>query len=206
MARSTNSQKSPVGIARYCNVFTPRARKGKDGKPDGEPKYSILLVFDKRTDMSDMEEIVEAAAVEKFGSKAKADLAKGKLKSPIRDAEDYVDEEASDEENYPFNLPGATMIRFSTKDKPGVVDADADPIMEKSDLYDGCKVRVSFNARGYENSGNKGVTFYLNNVQKVSDGRKLSGTRTSAEEDFAEEKPKSKAKRNRRDEDADDLL
>ena len=204
MARKT--LKSPEGIARYANVFTPRARKGKDGQPQGDPKYSILLVFDKDADLDDMEEAIEEAAVKKFGSKAKSLLANGRLRSPIRDAEEYVDDELSKEENWPFNIKGAQMVRFSTKDQPGVVDENADPIMDKTEFYDGCRARVSYNASGYDTNGNKGVALYLINVQKLDDGKRLSGN-PSAEDDFKEErKSKAKPRRSKDEEDDDDLL
>lgn len=200
MART--NPKSPEGIVRYANVFTPRARKGKDGTPQGEAKYSVLLVFDKKTDLTELEETIEEAAVKKFGSKAKSMLANGRLRSPIRDAEEYVDEELSKEENWPFNLPGARMARFATTDKPGVVDADADPIMDKTEFYDGCRARVSYRAFGYDTNGNKGVGLILVNVQKIDDGKRLSGN-PSAEDEFA---PKASKGGKRKTDDDDDLL
>lgn len=204
MARK--NPKSPVGIARYANIFTPRARKGKDGKPDGDPKFSILLVFDRKADLDELEAEIERVAVEKFGAKAASLLANGRLRSPLRDAEEYIDEEASDEENYPFNLPGARMVRFASKDQPGVVDEDAEPIMEKSEFYDGCKARVSYRAFPYDNNGNKGVSLALVNVQKVDEGRRLSGN-VSAEDEFKSESKKPTAKKARKPaDDVDDLL
>lgn len=202
MARNTH--KSPEGIVRYANVFTPRARKGKDGEPQGDPKYSILLVFERDADLDEMEEAIEEAAAKKFGSKAKSLLANGRLRSPIRDADEYVDDELSKEENWPFNLKGARMVRFSTKDQPGVVDEGADPIMDKTEFYDGCRARVSYNASGYDTNGNKGVALYLINVQKLDDGKRLSGN-PSAEDDFKEDR-KVKPKAKRKTEDDEDLL
>lgn len=195
--------KSPEGIAMYCNVFKARARKGKNGEAQGSPKYSLLLVFDKKADLDELEEAVQAAAVEKFGSKAKQQLASGKIRHPIRDAEDYVDDEKDDEENFPFNLPKAKMIRFAKNEDqgaPGVVDADADPIMDKAEFYSGCKARVSCRAYGYDNNGNKGVSFALINVQKVDDGEHLGGSDPDAASDFAEGK-KSKGKKSKSVED-----
>lgn len=211
MARNRQTTKSPGGIVRYANVFTARQRKDDKGQPKGDPKYSILLVFDKKADLSEMEAEVERVATEKFGSKAVTLLEKGKLNSPIRDADEYVDEELDDEDNYPFNLPGARMVRFSTKDKPGVVDEEATPIMDKSDFYDGCKARVSYRAFAYDREGNKGVSFALINVQKLDDGDRLGGSDPSAEDDFAAAKPTkgkaapAKRKASRADDD-DDLL
>jgi hypothetical protein len=192
--------KSPTGIAMYCNVFKARARKaGDNGETKGNPKFSVLLVFDKKADLSEMEEAVEAAAVEKFGSKAKKMLETGKIRNPIRDAEDYVDEEKSDEENFPFNLPRAKMIRFAKNEEqgaPGVVDADAEPLMDKSEFYSGCKARVSCRAYAYDQNGNKGVSFALINVQKIDDGERLGGSDPDAASDFGSggKKPKKSGK------------
>lgn len=204
MART--NPKSPEGIVRYANVFTPRARKGADGKPQGEAKFSVLLVFERDADLAELEETVEEAAVKKFGSKAKSMLANGRLRSPIRDAVEYVDDELSKEENWPFNLKGARMARFATTDKPGVVDEDADPIMDKTEFYDGCRARVSYRAFGYDTNGNKGVGLILVNVQKMADGKRLSGN-PSAEDEFGAKNSKSSSKSKRRsDDDGDDLL
>lgn len=196
--------KTPEGIVRYANVFSPRARKGKNGEPQGEPKYSVLLVFERDADLTELEEAIEEAAVKKFGSKGKSLLSDRRFTHPIRDAAEYVDEELSKEENWPFNLKGAKMIRFSTTDKPGVVDEEAEPIMDKTDFYDGCRARVSCRAFGYDTNGNKGVSFALVNVQKLADGKRLSGN-PSAEDEFG--KASSKPSKSRRsDDDEDDLL
>jgi hypothetical protein len=197
--------KSPAGIAMYCNVFKARARKGDNGEQKGSPKFSVLLVFDKKADLSELEEAVVEAAVEKFGSKAEEMLAKGKIKNPIRDAEDYVDEEKDDEENFPFNMPRAKMIRFAKNEDqgaPGVVDADAEPIMDKSEFYSGCKARVSCRAYAYDQNGNKGVSFALINVQKIKDGERLGGSDPNAEDDFKE----GKAKKSGKSRSVDDML
>lgn len=204
MARS-ETNKSPVGIVRYANVFKARARKGKNGETKGTPKFSILLVFDKKADLSDMEEAIEAAAVEKFGSKAKQMLANGRLHNPIRDASEYVDDDKDD--NFPFDLPKAKMVRFSKSEEqgqPGVVDADAEPIMDKSEFYDGCMARVSYRAFGFDNES-KGVSLALINVQKVDDGKRLSGD-PNAEEDFKPAKGGKKGSGKKRDRDLDDAL
>ena len=201
MAR--HNLKSPEGIVRYANVFVPRARKGKNGEPQGEPKYSVLLVFERDADLTELEEAVEEAAVKKFGSNGKKLLTDRRFTHPIRDAAEYVDEELSKEENWPFNLKGAKMIRFSTTDKPGIVDEDATPIMDKTEFYDGCRARVSCRAFGYDTNGNKGVSFALVNVQKLSDGKRLSGN-PSAEDEFGSKSTTPRKKTRTTDE--DDLL
>jgi hypothetical protein len=46
-------------------------------------------------------------------------------------------------------------------------------------------VRFSGNAYAYNQAGNKGITFGLNNVQKVADGERIDG-RAEASEEFAD--------------------
>lgn len=186
---------SPEGIACFANVFTPRTRKDAKGNPKGDPKYGVLMVFDRKTDLSEMEDEVERVAIEKFGAKAPAMLANGRLNNPIRDASDY------DEQGAPFDKPGAKMVNFKSGDRPGVVDADAEPLMDKSDFYSGCIARVSYRVFAYDNES-KGVGVALVNVQKLDDGERLSGN-PNAEDDFGGAKP-AKARRSSRNDDDDD--
>lgn len=195
------SLKTPEGTACFANVFEARARKDAKGNPKGDPKFSILLVFDRGTDLTEMEEAIEAAAVEKFGSKAPAMLANGKLHNPLREASDY------DEHGKPFTNKGAMMAAFKSTDQPGVVDEDAEPLMSKTEFYSGCLARVSYRVYAYDNES-KGVGLALINVQKLGDGERLSGN-PSAEDDFAAAPAKGKAKparRSRDEDDEDDLL
>jgi Protein of unknown function (DUF2815) len=194
------SLKTPEGTACFANVFEARARKDAKGNPKGDPKFSILLVFDRGTDLDEMQDAIEAAAVEKFGSKAVAMLANGKLHNPLREAADY------NEHGKPFTNKGAMMAAFKSTDQPGVVDEDAEPLMSKTEFYSGCRARVSYRVYAYDNES-KGVGLALVNVQKLGDGERLSGN-PSAEDDFADA-PKAKAKparRSRDDDDEDDLL
>ena len=71
----------------------------------------------------------------------------------------------------------------SSEERPGCVDESLQPLMEA--IKSGDYGRVSVNAYGYENSGKRGVTFGLNNVQLLERGESLSG-RTDAATDFAE--------------------
>lgn len=191
------SIKTPAGTACFVNVFTPRVRKDAKGQPKGEPKYSMLLVWPKGTDLSELEEEIERVAIEKFGNKAPDLLAKGKLNNPLREAMDY------EEYGAPFNKRGAMMANFKTGDRPGVVDADAEPIMDKSDFYSGCEARVSCRVFSYDNES-KGVGLALINCQKLDEGTRLSGN-PSAEDEFNETPAgRSKAKRPSRDDDEDE--
>lgn len=174
--KKRRSLHSPKGIACFVNVFKPRQRTDAKGQPKGDPKFSLLMVWSKKADLTELEEEIERVAIEKFGSKAPEMLAKGKLNNPLRDASDYSEHGA------PFTLKGARMAAFKTGDQPGVVDEDAEPIMNKNDFYSGCEARVSYRVFAYDNES-KGVGLALVNVQKLGDGERLSGN-PSAEDDF----------------------
>lgn len=186
--------KTPKFRVSYPNVF-----KAKAMNEDDEAKYSVTMLFDKDQDLSDFEDAIAAAAKEKWGNK----LPK-KFKSPIRDGD-----EESDDENYEDKY----FIRASSKKKPQIIDLDHEPVVDEEGFYPGCYARATIIAFAYEVNGNKGVSFALQNIQKLDDGEAFSGKR-SAEDDFADdyrEKKKGKkssskksSKKSRDDDDDED--
>ena len=74
-------------------------------------------------------------------------------------------------------------MSVSSKAQPGIVDRDKMPVLDASEVYSGCFVRVALGAFAYNNSGNKGISFGLNHVQKLRDGEPLGGI-TRAEDEF----------------------
>lgn len=157
----------------YAHVFEPHVVQ--EGQ---EPKYSVSILIDKKDKktLAKIEKAIEAATEAgkaKFGGK----IPKG-LKLPLRDG----DEEREDDDAY----TGKMFLNASSKTKPGVVDEDVDPIMDREDFYSGCFGRASLNFYAFSVSGNKGVAVGLNNLQKLEDGERLSGG-SSASEDFGEE-------------------
>jgi hypothetical protein len=187
---------SPKGIACYVNAFTPRARTDAKGNPKGDPKYSLALYFPEGTDLKAMKAAAQAKGVEKFGVKFVEGVKKGKFNWPFADTEDM------DEPSAPMDEPG-TVVNFKSGDKPGIVDAEGEPIMDKSDVYSGMWARVSCRPFAYDNES-KGVAFALVNIQKLDDGNRLSGN-PNAEDDFADAPPAKGGKR-KASSDGDDLL
>lgn len=173
---------SPIGIACFVHVFKPE--QPGDNAKSKDPKYKMMLVFDRDTWKSDpavkqMKLACIAAAEAKFGADAREKIKKGKLKMPWRDASDYGDEGYG----FPFDQEGAMMVNFSSKEQPGIVDRKAKPLMSEKDFYAGCKARVSYGVWAYDTDGNRGVTLFLNNVQMIEKGERLAG-RPDAEDDF----------------------
>lgn len=175
------SLQSPIGTATFVHLFKPFAFPATKSRPAKDPAYSVLLVFDAATakseQMKDLKRACIAAAEAKFGEKTRELIKKGKISMPWRDASDY------EEYGEPFTDEGAVMINFKSNTAPGIVDRRAQPIMKESEIYAGCKMRVSFGVWPYDTDGSKGVTLLLNNVQKAGDGKRLAG-RADAEEEF----------------------
>lgn len=168
-----------------ANVMTPTFRVSypKVFKPEintlsKKSEYSVVALFKKGEDLSALKKAAEEALIEKLG----ADKTKWpkNLKSPFRDQEDRAKDGV---------LPngyekGAIFLTLKTQTKPGVVDQNVQPIIDEADFYAGCFARASVRAGYYDQVGNRGVSFYLQNIQKVKDGEPLSG-RASAETEFA---------------------
>jgi len=163
---------SPTAILSYPHLFEPNLPPGA-----AEPVYSCALVFEKGVDLGELKKAALAAASEKFGNKTEALIRDGKLKLPFRtDVED---------KGYP---EGSVFMNVKNKLKPGIVgihpgpDGKPLPIEDPTLVYAGCKVRASLRPYAYEVSGNRGVAFSLNNLQKLADGDRLDGRVKAADE------------------------
>lgn len=158
----------------YAHVFEPHAMEEGQKK-----KYSVSLIIpkkDKKT-IAKIEKAIEAAleaGKAKFGGKIPKNP-----KLPLRDG----DVERDEDENY----EGCMFINCNSDRKPGLVDENTDPIMDKDDFYSGCYGRASINLYAFNVNGNKGVAAGLNNLQKLADGESLGGTAASPEEDFGDD-------------------
>lgn len=160
--------RTPKFRAAFANVFEKR------GFPGQEPKYSIVMLFDKKT--ADIEPLIaaaNAAAADKWGQD-KSKWPKN-LKMPFRDGDEKPDL---------GGYPGSIYITATAKNPPTVLNLDTSLITKESrSFYSGCFARASVNAFTFDVSGNKGVSFGLSNVQKMGDGPEFSG-RKKAEDEF----------------------
>lgn len=159
----------------YLNVNEPKAPMG-----GGTPKYSVSLLIPK-SDKATYDKIQAAtkAAYEEGQGKLRGT---GKsvpkledLKLPLRDGD------KKDDPNY----KGCWYINANSTTKPGVVDADCNPILDTSELYSGIIGRASINLYAFNSNGNRGIAAGLNNLQKLEDGTPLGG-HTRPEDDFAD--------------------
>ena len=179
MAKFNNPTKVITGINTrwsYVNAWEPKSING------GAPKYSVSLIIPK-SDTKTLEKIRAAiqAAYEEGQSKLKGNgrsvPALSALKTPLRDG----DAERPDDEAY----ANAYFVNANSGTAPGIVDADRNPILERSEVYSGVYGRASINFYAFNSNGNKGIACGLNNLQKIRDGEPLGG-KSRAEDDFAE--------------------
>ncbi|HCI59341.1 MAG TPA: DUF2815 domain-containing protein [Ruminococcus sp.] len=178
MSKFNNPTKVITGVDTrwsYANVWDPKSING------GTPKYSVSLIIPK-SDKVTIQKIKAAiqAAYEEGESKLKGN---GKsvpslsvLKTPLRDG----DLERPDDEAY----KNAYFVNANSATAPGIVDADRQQIIDRSEVYSGVYGRASINFYAFNSNGNKGIACGLNNLQKIRDGEPLGG-KASAESDFA---------------------
>lgn len=161
----------------YANVWDPKAING------GTPKYSVSLIISK-DDTQTVEKIKTAikAAYQEGESKLKGNSksipAFATIKNPLRDG----DVERPDDPAY----ENAYFVNANSTTAPGVVDADRNHIITRSEVYSGVRGRASINFYAFNSNGNKGIACGLNNLQKIKDDEPLGG-KASAEDDFQRE-------------------
>jgi len=177
------------------NIITPKARlsypylldpnpkaKGKDGKL----KYTVSILIPPTADISLLKKAAGAAANEEFGAeKVKELMELNKFNVPFLDAF-----EKSRSEKNPAGDPqfkGWTMLRASSLQKPGLVNAKAENVDDLSEVYPGRWACVSLRPNAYPpiDGGNYGVNFWLQNVQLLDHDTPLAGSAVRAEDEFA---------------------
>ena len=161
----------------YANVWEPKAMEG------GKPKFSVSLIIPKSDTVTigKIQAAIEEAYREgqsKLKGNAKSVPALSTLRTPLRDGDLVRPDDPAYANAYFVNANSATA--------PGVVDANRNDILERSEVYSGCYGRASINFYAYNANGNRGIACGLNNLQKIRDGEPLGG-RASAMSDFATE-------------------
>lgn len=181
---------TPLAILSYPYLFKPQKAQNEGDKD----KFSAALIFTKENQgplFTALKQAVIATAMEKWGDKAAGMITRGSLRTPFR-----TDVE---EKGYP---EGSVFINPRSDRAPGVVTAYLDPATNKArvitdpdEAYAGSIVRASVVPFAYDVSGNKGVSFALNNVQVVvndtEEAPRLDGRRAAEDEFGAEPLPEA---------------
>lgn len=145
----------------YANVWESKSING------GTPEYSVNLIIPK----SDTKTVTKIkASIEAAYQEGQAKL-KGNgrtvpplavIKTPLRDG----DIERPDDPAY----ANAYFINANSPTVPGIVDADLNPVLTRSEVYSGVYGRASINLYAFNSNGNKGIACGLNNLQLIRAG------------------------------------
>lgn len=161
----------------YANVWEPKAING------GTPKFSVSLIIPKAdtVTVNKIKAAIEAAYKEgesKLKGNSRTVPPLTAIKTPLRDGDTERPDDPAYKDSYFLNANSSTA--------PGIVDADCQPILQRSEVYSGVYGRASINFYAFNTNGNRGIAVGLNNLQKIRDGEPLGG-KASAESDFADE-------------------
>lgn len=179
MAKFNNPMKVITGVNTrwsYANVWEAKSINGCT------PKFSVSLIIPK-SDTQTVEKIKAAiqAAYQEGEAKLKGNSrsvpALSAIKTPLRDGDIERPDDPAYADSYFINANSTTA--------PGIVDADRQPIIDRSEVYSGVYGRASINLYAFNSNGNRGIACGLNNLQKIRDGEPLGG-RARAEDDFAD--------------------
>lgn len=157
----------------FPNLTVPRP--GPNG--EGEPKYSIKMLFPKDMQGADKDAMQKIRDTCAFVAKNKwpEGLPKG-LKKPIHDGDA--------ESEYPEDA-GCWYASARSTQKPGIVDARNIEIQDdrriEQMIYPGCWCRATI-AIGAAERGSKCVHFILGNIQKIRDDASFSPRKAATEE------------------------
>lgn len=175
MAERLKAVTPPFRVS-FPAVFEASSYQGSD------PKYSVVMLFypDKFTDADKrawaaVQAIADVASKDMFKKLVK-DLP-GNFKKPLRDGA-----EKAHLDGYGKDMVFGTA---SSKQRPGLVDREKQPILAEDEFYPGCWARATVTAYPYDNIG-KGVAFGLHNLQKLGDDDNFTG-RVAAEDDFGDD-------------------
>lgn len=170
---------TPVFRVSFPNLFKARAFSENQ-----KAKYGVTMLFDtadiqgdpKQTELwAAMKAAVKTCALEKWNS---ADKIPSNFRNPFRKGEE------KEYDGYHEGIIYAVAKRSEDQGKPGIVDQDVNPVLDVSEFYAGCYAQATISVFAYSHMGNNGVSFGLNNIQKVRDGDPFSG-RSNAGDDFS---------------------
>jgi Protein of unknown function (DUF2815) len=160
---SRNSERSlttPECRLAFVHVFKPSAMKG------AEPKFSVTMLFPKKTDLSKIKLALKHAKIDEWGPDA--DEWPEGLHSPVQDGDAFPQYQG-------FAGHWAVKATSGVDFRPAVVGPDMEEIIDPSKLYAGCYARASIYARAWEFGNKQGVQFILDGVQKIRDGTPFGG-------------------------------
>lgn len=164
---------TPRGRVSFANVFKP-----KFNELNNKNEYSLDLLFPKTQDISSIKNEIRRVIADKWPGKEMRGL-----RLPIKDGDGLKQNGSA----YPAEYHGHVFITFKSEQQPGLVDAQRQPIIDPNEFYSGCYAIVHYRATAYDHQANKGISLWLNNVQKVAEGEAFGIRQAKAEDVFADQ-------------------
>ena len=132
----------------YANVWEPKSING------GAPKYSVSLIIPKSDTktVAKIKAAIEAAYAEgasKLKGNSKSVPPLTSIKTPLRDG----DVERPDDPAY----ANAYFINANSATAPGIVDADLNSVLTRSEVYSGVYGRAGITLYAFNSNGNRGI-------------------------------------------------
>lgn len=156
----------------------------------GDLAYScqIHIQKDDKVNLKTIRDAIEKAT--KKGMSSVWGGKKPKFKyEPLRDGDAEL--ESGDQEDKVYKgIFFLSASKKAAKGKPGVVDENLKPVMDADKIYSGCYCNIDVNNYPYDQAGNKGIGWGLNNIMFVEDGDRLDGQQ-SAQDAFASLAPET---------------
>lgn len=159
VVKKDNSLLTPVFRVTFPNIFAPN----DDGK------YGLGMIFEKDTDFTNLEALIAATIAEKWPKNAPRGLMLPILDGDDQEREEYVGK---------FYINGK-----AGKYKPGIVDANRDPIEDPEEFYPGCYARATITCYAWSFKGKNGVSVSVRNIQKCEEGEPFI-SRVRPDDDF----------------------
>lgn len=182
----------------YLYALEPKVGKARKDGSLPPPRYGSMVIFpksDKITEMNLRNAIQEAFIEGKAMLGIKGDKMPYGTTIPIHDGDLERPEDPACANSWFFNC--------SSNSRPEVCDRKLQIIQDPDEIYSGMYARVSITIKAYNNEG-KGITAYLNNIQKVGDGDRLDG-KSGSVSDFNDDTEWTNAEFNPDDEEDDDM-
>lgn len=170
-------------VMTFADLLEPKAFK-RNGKEQGDPKYSARLVFDaNHPDVLAMKELVTKIARSRWPDKPFSELA-----FPFVSGDKLADKAKTKGKDTAEWLRGKVVVTPKSKLAPRLAYIDGGKIIDletdtaihaaKGKFYNGVEVLVQMNFGAYDPIGEQakgGVTSYLNMVISTNKGQRRTG-------------------------------
>lgn len=180
----------PVVMQTFGNSLLEAKPFMKNGKAQGDPKYSANFIFPAdHPDLKPMKELAAKLAHQKWPDKPLRELA-----FPFTSGDKVADKRKVKGKEDSEDLRGKVVMNIKSKYEPRIsylengkiVDLETDTAkqMAKNKFYSGVEVLAQFNFVPYDPIGENakgGVTVYLNMVLSTVKGKKLAGGKSASE-------------------------